>query len=80
MAAERGVLHGVERVGGEGLDQHAPRLGLGDAAGAEIEERVLVEIADRGAVAAFHVVGEDLELGLGVDMRRGGSAAGCLLS
>ena len=38
-----------------------------DAAGAQIEQRRLVEVADRGAMAAFDVVGEDFELGLGVD-------------
>ena len=40
-----------------------------DAAAAQIEDRVLVELADGGAVAALDVVGEDLELRLGVDLR-----------
>ncbi len=39
----------------------------GKAARAQIEERRLVEVADGGAMAALDVVGEDLELGLGVD-------------
>ena len=43
------------------------RLGLADAAGAQVEDRVRVELADRRAVRALHVVGEDLELRLGVD-------------
>ena len=42
-----------------------------DAAAFEIEERVPVQLADGGAVRAFDVVGEDFELGLGVD--RGGA-------
>ena len=44
----------------------------GDAAAFEIEEGVAVELADRGAMRAFDVVGEDFELGLGVDRRRAG--------
>ena len=63
------------RVGGEGLDQHAPRLvRAGMPRAREIEQRVLVEIADRRAVAAFDVVGEDFELGLGIDAARGVSS------
>ena len=38
-----------------------------NAAAFEIEQRLLVEIADGRAVAAFDVVGQDFELGLGVD-------------
>ena len=40
-----------------------------EAARAQVEDRVLVELADRRAVRALHVVGEDLELRLGVDRR-----------
>ena len=40
-----------------------------DAARAQVEHRVLVELADRRAVRALHVVGEDLELRLRVDLR-----------
>ena len=48
-----------------------------DAAGAQIEQRCLVEFADGGAVAALHVVGEDFELRLGVDRGAPGRAADC---
>ena len=41
----------------------------GQAAGAQVEDRLVVELADRRAVRALHVVGEDLELRLGVDRR-----------
>jgi hypothetical protein len=34
-----------------------------DAAAAQVEEGVLVELADRGAVRALDVVGVDLQLG-----------------
>src|SRR5690349_10192660 len=67
MLAQRRIADTRQHIDGERLDEHAPRLGLADAAGAQIEERGLVEIADRGAMAAFDVVGENLELGLGVD-------------
>ena len=42
--------------------------GIGNAAAAQIEELVRIELADRRAVAALHVVGEDLELRLAVDL------------
>ena len=51
------------------VDQHAPRFSARDAAGSQIEERRLIEIADAGAVAALDIVGVDFELGLGVDRR-----------
>ncbi len=46
------------------LDQHAIGGRPIDAAAHQIEHRLLVQAADRGAVAAAHVVGIDLELGL----------------
>src|SRR4029077_4012275 len=58
---------GLDGIGREGVDQQPARRGLVDAARAQIEERGLVEIAHRGAMAAFDVVREDLELGLGID-------------
>ena len=51
------------------MDEEAPGLGEADAAGAHVEQHALVELADRRAVLALHVVGEDLELGLRVDER-----------
>src|SRR5256885_12618477 len=36
-----------------GVDQEPPRLGEADAARAQVEEDVLVELADRGAVLAL---------------------------
>ena len=50
---------------------------LADAARAQVEERVLVELADRRAVAALHVVGVDLELRACVSISRRATAAGC---
>src|SRR5262249_18120411 len=50
-------------------EQDLAGRGLFDAARAHIEEGVLLDLADGGAVSALHVVGVDLELGLGVDLR-----------
>ena len=68
--AHRLLAGPVDRVGDEGAGEEGLGLGLGDSAAGHVEERVAVELADGGAVGAFDVVGEDLELGLGVDRRR----------
>jgi hypothetical protein len=52
----------------EGLDQHGLGLGFRNAAGAEVEQAVGIQRADRRAMAALHVVGVDLELRLAVDL------------
>src|SRR5207302_3342614 len=57
----------LDRLAQEALDQHPPRLVFGYAAGAQVEQRRLVEFADAGAVGAFDVVGIDFQLRLGVD-------------
>src|SRR5947207_3357335 len=69
VLAQCGLLDQLDRLPGESFDQHSARLVAWDAAGAQIKKRRLVEIADGGAVAAFHVVGVDFEFGLGVDRR-----------
>ena len=68
-AADGEVRNVLERLADERLHQHAPRIRLADAAGAQVEQRVLIQLAGGGAMAAFHVVGEDLEFRLGVDLR-----------
>ena len=52
----------------EGAGQQVARALLAEAARAQVEERVGVELPDARAVAALHVVGVDLELGLGVHL------------
>ena len=42
----------------------ATAMALGQAAGTQIEQQRIVERADRGAVAAGDVVGEDFQLRL----------------
>ena len=72
MLAHGAVLDLLDRLAQKALDQHAAGLLGRDAARAQIEQRRLVEIADRGAVAALDVVGVDFEFGLGVDDRARG--------
>ena len=62
------VLDRVHRLGQERADQDRARRLLRDAAAAQVEQLVGVQLADRGAVAAFHVVGINLELRLAVDL------------
>ena len=60
----------VERLADEGGDQQRLRLGGRNAARHQVEELVVVEVARGRAMAAHHVVGEDLEFRLGVELRR----------
>src|SRR4051812_35579594 len=61
------MLDALDGVTNESLDQQRLRLRLRNATCTQIEQQVFVKIAGRGAVAALHVVGVDLELGLVVD-------------
>ena len=60
----------LEGLGDEGGDQHGLGLGLGNAARAQIEEMVVIDIARGRAMAADDIIGIDLELGLGVELGR----------
>ena len=64
------MLDALDRLADKGLDQQRPGLSLGDAARLEIEQQLLVDLARGRAMAAHHVVGEDLKLGLGIELRR----------
>ena len=55
-------------LGDERLDQQAARGLLVDAARHQVEQMVAVDLGDGRAVAALHVVGEDLELRLGREL------------
>ena len=67
--ANRFDLDPVDELSRECIRQQRARLRAGDAARAQVEHRVRVHLAHRGAVRALHVVGVDLELRLGVDHR-----------
>ena len=64
------MLDALERFADKRLDQQGAGLVLRDAARLEIEQKLLVDLARGRAVAAHHVVGEDLELGLGIELGR----------
>src|SRR5688572_7966190 len=61
----RNVFEGFGREGG---DEQGTRLGKRNAARAQIEDEVLVQIAGGRAVSADYVVGIDFELRLGVEL------------
>src|ERR1700681_3362059 len=63
------LLHAVEALAGEGEEQELARGHLVDSARAQVEQGVPLNLADGGPVGAFHVVGVDLQLRLGVDLR-----------
>ena len=53
---------------GKSISQQIARSGIRQAAALEVEHFICFQLADRGAVRAFDVVGEDLQLRLGIDM------------
>src|SRR5690349_13136791 len=69
--AKRCNRYAIDDFGAERVGEQVARGGIGEASAAQVEERVVVEPADGCAVRAFDVVGEDLELRLGVDLRFG---------
>ena len=75
--AHRLELDPVEHVLEEAADDQPLGLGAREAAGHRVEELLAVDLAERRAVRAADVVGEDLEAGdrVGVRLRR--RAAGC---
>src|SRR5215210_3624542 len=62
----------LECLSGESRYEERPRLGQGNAARAQIEEMILLEVAGGGAVAADDIIGVNLELGLGIELGGGG--------
>src|SRR6266567_5066485 len=68
---DRLIRKTFDRVLEKSPDEKAFRLTLWNAARAQIEQRVLIERADRRAVPADHVVGEDYQLRLGISFGAG---------
>src|SRR5713226_4213113 len=63
------LLHAVEALAGEGEEQELARGHLVDSTRTQVEQGVPLNLADGGPVRALHVVGVDLQLRLGVDLR-----------
>src|SRR5215471_2999923 len=68
LLARRTWLHSVETFTGKGKEQELACRELVDSAGAQIEERVLFNLADGRSMRTLYVVGIDLQLRLGVDL------------
>ena len=66
---ERGDGDAVDDLGAERISEEVARRSVGKPAAGQIEHRLAVELADGGAMRALDVVGENLELRLGVDVR-----------
>src|SRR5580658_4941078 len=62
--AQPGMFDAFDRLAEKRPDQQGFSLGLRNAARHQVEFQVVVERAGRGAVAALHVVGKNLELRL----------------
>src|SRR5579859_1308936 len=63
------LFYFLRDVESKGVDEQGAGCRLADAAGAEVEKGVLAELAYRGAVTAFYIVGKDLEFGFRIDGR-----------
>src|SRR5688572_1921448 len=61
----------LEGLRGEGRNKEGARFRRRNTARAQIEDEILLEVSGGRAMAAGDIVGIDLELGLGVELRRG---------
>ncbi len=59
----------ADDVAGEGVGEQGAGVVFGDAARAQVEQGFVTELPDGRAVRAFHVIGEDFQLRLGVNLR-----------
>src|ERR1039458_1758981 len=67
--AGRRIVHAIEALRSESVEQQVARGGLFDSARAQVEELLFFNLAYGGAMRALDVVGVDFELRLGVDAR-----------
>ena len=63
------AFYAFDDFAGKGVNQHPPRGLFRDAARAQVKDALVVQLADGRAVRAFHVVGVNFQLGLGVGGR-----------
>src|SRR5262245_35599415 len=64
------MLDALDRLADKGLNQQSAGLFLRDAAGLEVEQQILIDLPRGRAVAAHHVIGEDLKLRLRIELSR----------
>ena len=67
---EKFKLRMFDHFPGEPLGQDLAGFPLADPARPQIKKRVFLKLPDRRSVAAFHVIGKDLQLRLGVSLGR----------
>ena len=67
LTAQRGDFDAVDDVLREGIGQQVAGIRETDAARLQVEHCFGVQLADGRAVRAAHVVGQNLQFGLGVD-------------
>src|SRR5260370_17918893 len=65
--AQRPYLDQVNNVAREGMHQQIARLFLRDAARLQVEDGLLIELANRRPVRATNIVGVNLQLRFGMD-------------
>src|SRR5947209_20456522 len=66
--AQAGVLDALDGFADKRLDEQRFGLWRRNAARAQIEQQVLIEVARRGTVTALHIVGEDFQFRLVVGL------------
>ena len=69
MVANWAILHARNAFPGKSTQQKISRQYFVDSARAQIEECFLIDLPDGCAVGALHIVGVDLQLGLGINLR-----------
>ena len=70
LLSERIAADSLGELGGEGVEDHLLRRLLFDTARAQIEQLFFINAPDGRPVAAFHVIGVNLQLRFGVDLRQ----------
>src|SRR5829696_204776 len=66
---DRAHRDALDHGGAECVGEKVPRCAVRESAASQVEKLLRVELPDRRAVGAFHVIGENLQLRLGVDRR-----------
>ena len=64
--AHGSAFHAFNNLAGKRMDQHPSRRVLANAAGAQIKNALIVQLANGRAMRALHVVGVNFKLRLGV--------------
>jgi len=69
VSAGRAGFHARQTFAGECREQKPARRNPVDSSRSQVEQGILVHLADRRTVGALHIIGVDLQLRLGIDLR-----------